>query len=839
MAKQSFIRDIFRTIWKTKSRFLSIMAIIALGVGFYAGINATEPDMLLSADSHYQKQNLSDFRILSPLGFTEEQISLVSQTEDVATVQTGYSKDLFLTTATDNTYTVQLFSWNAADSQNPDALNLPMIAEGRLPENPGEIVIENSINTPDEIAIGSVVTLALPEDQNLDDYLAATTYTVVGLINSPRYISFELGQTNIGDGSIDFYACIGHTDFRLSRVTDLYVRTHSSQTLAAYSAEYEAHLAVLTPKLEALGREAMAAEIALLRATLEGNAESQLLKIPDHWYVLDRDSNPGYSGYGDDADRIGEVAKVFPLFFFLVAALVCLTTMTRMVEEERNQIGTMKALGYSTATIAAKYLIYALLASLSGALAGLAIGFRLFPGLIMNAYGIMYDIPVSLMPMHLDLAALSISLALITTISAALTASLHELRAGPAVLMQPRAPKPGKRILLEYIRPLWKWLSFSRKVTARNIFRYKKRLLMTVIGIAGCTALLVTGLGLRDSIGAIIGKQFDEIFLYDAQVVLDLDTDAKDRDASQILGNRPDVQSYLEISSATVSASAADSGRTFEAALLTPSDPEAFTAYFDLHERLSGRKLALADDGAIITEKLAKLLNLDTGDVLAITDSDNRAWVVPIAGIAENYLAHYIYLSPEYFAIITNRTPEYNSVVFNVAEAAEMDQASFKEDLLSFSGVRGVMFTVSLADEFNDTLQSLDYVVMILVLSAGALAFIVLFNLTNINITERIREIATIKVLGFRDREVSVYVFRENFILTAIGTAAGLLLGFFLHRFVIGTMEIDLMMFGQDVSVLSYLLAIALTVAFAGLVSLFMHHRLRKVSMVESLKSSE
>jgi putative ABC transport system permease protein len=424
-------------------------------------------------------------------------------------------------------------------------------------------------------------------------------------------------------------------------------------------------------------------------------------------------------------------------------------------------------------------------------------------------------------------------------VSASLFATLQELRATPAVLIQPKAPTPGKRIFLERITPLWKRLSFSHKVTARNIFRYKKRLLMTVIGIAGCTALLVTGFGLKDSINAIMDKQFKEIFVYDGQLVVDTEKPESERDLQKILGNQKDVKSYMRTLNETVNALVRGSGRTYETNLLVPENLGKFKNFFDLHERVSKKKIELTSSGAVITEKLSTLLKIGVGDTFEYRDSENRTYEIKVAAIAENYLSHYIYMSPEYFDKITYRTPVYNSAVFNVKNVDSIDEKAFKEELLTNDGVLGAMFTRGIADNFNDTMKSLDYVVFVLIISAGALAFVVLYNLTNINISERIREIATIKVLGFREKEVSAYVYRENIILTIIGTFGGLLLGFILHKFVMNTMEIDTMMFGKEIHFISYILSIVLTMAFSVLVNFFMYFKLRNVNMVESLKSIE
>ncbi|MGB4589176.1 MAG: FtsX-like permease family protein [Clostridiaceae bacterium] len=1168
MQKKSFFKDLKRSIIKSKARFFSIMAMIALGVGFFAGINATKPDMILSADTYYKDYNLSNFRVMSPLGFKEEDILDVKSMTDVESVMESYIKDAFLSAGENQGGIIKVYSFDEKKYEDKSLLNVPMIESGRLPQNSGEIALDTTLNTMSDVQLGDKVTLSVSQDEELTDSFKRSDYEVVGFIKSPLYITYERGQTNIGDGSVAFYGYISESDFNMEKVTDLFIKTKESDNLLAYSKEYKAYNEPTKDSLDTLGREVMnketlalqselkdgeaellenkakaeqeladgekklqdaeaeivsgeqelndneakytqqfkekrdelkagkaalatgkaqyktgynqwlagfnefkageaklasskaeldaakaqldAGEATLLstktdldraksqidnlqasinglksirdsispttaltedeylaliasislyspelgtnltagipfgdpnlnvkliaaldssiaqsetllvdakgqyegglqqydtgvkaleesklkyegglaaynegaaklessrtqieaakqklddsKALLDSNekkladgeaalnkgevefktnlkegrekiasakvelaegrqtfetekadallkiadaeteikdAKRMLLEIPSEWFVYTRDGNPGYTGMGDDASRIGAVAKVFPLFFFLVAALVCLTTMTRMVEEERIQIGTLKALGYSTFTIAMKYLTYSLLASLIGSIIGFTVGFQLFPRLIIFVYGSMYATPYIMSPFHFDLALISTGIAVVTTVSASLFATLNELRETPAVLMQPKAPKPGKRILLERIKPLWKRLSFSYKVTFRNIFRYKKRLLMTVIGIAGCTALLVTAFGISDSVGAIMGKQFDEIFIYDGMAILNTDKDESLRNLDEILGKEPEVKSYVSAHSETITAHSENSDREYEVSLMAPLNTETFKEFYDLHDRGTKEPIELTEDGAVITEKLANMLGVGIGDSMTYTDTDNHIYQFRVEGITENYLSHYIFMSPAYYDKITLREPEINTGLFTFKDPENTDLSAFKEKLMENEGVLGSMIVATIQEEFGSSLDSLDYVVLILILAAGALAFVVLYNLTNINITERIREIATIKVLGFRNKEVSAYIYRENVFLTLIGTFVGLFLGLILHKYVMGTMEVDNMMFGRIISFMSFVYAIALTMGFSFLVNWVMFYKLKKVNMVESLKSIE
>ncbi len=552
------------------------------------------------------------------------------------------------------------------------------------------------------------------------------------------------------------------------------------------------------------------------------------------WYVFDRNDNPGYSTYDGDAHRIEAVAQVFPVFFFLVAALVCLTTMTRMVEEQRTEIGTFKALGYGKGRIAAKFLIYASIASVTGAAAGIALGCYLFPTVIFGAYGLMYIMPNITLSVDPLLAAIVTAVCLACTTLSALGACIAELRSGPAELMRPRAPKPGKRVLLERVGFIWRRLNFTQKVTIRNLFRYKKRILMTIIGIAGCTALTLTGFGLNASISSIMDIQYEQIFKYDLITALDDKADQKDTD---------DVYALLEENS-LVSASmpvyekAADAGHVNDVSLFVLTRPEDTDTYISLKERVSQGHIDLTDEGVVVTEKLAEHLSLSVGD--AITFSVGKTEVsVPVTGITENYTLHFIYMTPACYEKYFGELPVPNIILSNMTDTSEDSRDSLASELIDLPAVLALNFAQVSRDNFGDIIKNLNYVVLLVIASAALLAFVVLYNLTNINITERIREIATIKVLGFYDREVSAYVYRENLLLTLMGDAVGLVAGIWLHRFVISVAETDAAMFGRTLPPWCFIAAFVMTLVFSLFVNWIMYYQLKKVSMVESLKSVE
>ena len=553
-------------------------------------------------------------------------------------------------------------------------------------------------------------------------------------------------------------------------------------------------------------------------------------------YVLDRSKNLGAESFRSDAGRMDQIAAVFPLMFFLVAALVSLTTMTRMVEEERVLIGTYKALGYSNARITSKYLIYAVVASAVGA----AVGISWF---IMNAYSIMYMVPCMPTPVNPGVAASAAGLGVGITVAATWFAAAATLRERPALLMLPRAPKAGKRILLERIRPLWSRMTFSWKVTARNLFRYKRRFFMAIIGIAGCTALLLTGLGLQNAINDIIDKQYGEVYSFNT--IVRMDADEADQTAKDAVSDAvsSDDQEFTWVSTENKIARASEGGAEHRLELVCSQDPQQLQRFVQMRERAGGRPLTLDSGGAIISEKLASQLGVSVGDTLTLYDEDGignlvgDGHAVTVAGVMENYVSQYAYVTADVYEQAMGQPAEFATVYADLGEGVDRD--AFSDQLLAMDGVKTVTYSDETIDSYRTMLKTVDSVVVVLVVAAALLAFVVLYNLTNINITERAREIATLKVLGFTSREVDAYIFRETILLSVLGAAIGLMLGIFMEGFVITTAEVDQVMFGRDIHAASFAIAFALTMVFSGIVALAMRGKLRRIDMVESLKSNE
>ena len=570
----------------------------------------------------------------------------------------------------------------------------------------------------------------------------------------------------------------------------------------------------------------------------DAKKELEDLEMPE-WMVTDREDLPEYTDYGDNADRLRNIGQVFPVIFFLVAALISLTTMTRMVEEQRTQIGTLKALGYKKSAIAAKYICYAFFATLLGSVLGMLIGEKIIPYIIITAYGIMYHnvantISIDYQP---GFALIASAASVVCTVGATLFASGKELQETPASLMRPPAPKEGKRVLLERLTFIWKHLSFSWKSTIRNLFRYKKRLIMTVFGIAGSMGLMLVGFGIQDSISDIAAIQYRELQHYDGMVIEDSDaTEEEHAELFEYMKENEQIAHCNRVQMTKISAPKGSSNISIY--LFVPESLSEFAKDVTLKNRITGETYELTDEGAAISEKTASLLGLKVGDMIPLKKGD-KEYKVRVAVITENYMSHYLYMTPRVYEQTFGEKPEYENIVFTMQEDCKDDLEMAGSRILANPGALSISYTSSLASQVDRMLSTLDAVILVLIVSAGMLAFVVLYNLNNINITERQRELATLKVLGFYDGEVSQYVLRENVILTVLGIMFGAVFGILIHRYVITTVEVDAVMFGRNIKPLSFLYSGILTSIFSIVVNGVMHFKLKTIDMVESLKSVE
>ena len=570
------------------------------------------------------------------------------------------------------------------------------------------------------------------------------------------------------------------------------------------------------------------------------DAENEIndIEMPE-WYIYDRSNLPDYTGYGENADRMRAIGEVFPAIFFLVAALISLTTMTRMVEEQRTQIGTLKALGYERHSIAGKYLGYALLATVSGSVVGILFGEKVFPYIIINAYGIMYqhmnDIVI---PYNLEYGLGAAAAALASTLLATVFSCYKELREQAAELMRPPTPKQGQRVMLERVKFIWKRLNFSWKASIRNLVRYKKRLFMTIFGIGGCMALMLVGFGLKDSIFAIVDIQYGEIQLYDGNIILS--DDATEEEKSNIITTLEKDSKMAGSTEGILSQITVGNGEEWHDVYLdVPKNVEEFSEFVVLQDRVTNEKYELDDSGAILTEKMATELDVEPGDTVTIRDENRGDLEVEISAVCENYMSHYLYMTPAYYEKVYGEQPDYNSIFYKTADRITEEAERIGEEALTLPGALSVSYTTDLREQVDNMLGALDEVIVVLIISAGMLAFVVLYNLNNINITERQRELATLKVLGFYNGEVAMYVYRENIVLTVLGAVFGIVLGKFLHGFIIVTVEIESVMFGRNIDLSSFIYGFLLTILFSLLVNGVMYFKLKKINMVESLKSVE
>lgn len=993
MKKSALWKDTFREIGRSKTRFLSIFAIILIGVAFFAGLSATGPVMINTADTYYDEQSLSDLHVFSTMGLEDEDRELLDSIDN-AKVNYLYSQDVIFD---ESGLTSKVFGWD----QDQHPINEFKLVEGRLPENTGEIAIDQINSYADAYAIGDSIQINEEISENQDEVFTEHTFEVVGFLKSPLYIErANRGNTTIGNGNLDGFSVVSTEVFDMDVYTDAYVLFDKSDQFESYSTDYQSFIDDQTTEVEALvserpeeryeelyteiendieegyeeieearqeledgraeledarndidqgyadyeaGLEELENEEATARADIESeqtqlnqalneieinkeqleaaqmqnspdyqeiltqeeqllsglqslaNAEAQLdfeiessraeleearteleeaeadydeglaefqeeeanaeaeieealvdledaedeladLAEPEY-FVYDRTSFAGYEEFDENAERISAIARIFPVFFFMLAALISLTTMTRMVDEGRSQIGTLKALGYGNMAIAAKYFVYAFIATSLGSIIGLFLGYWLFPNVILDAYSSLYNLPAAQTQFYWNYAIISLAASLMATGLSTLISVRLSLRSNAATLLRPKAPKKGKRIFLEHIPFIWKRFSFTQKVASRNLFRYKRRMLMTLFGVAGGTALLLTGYGLSDSIADIADIQFGEINLY--QAIIAENTEANDAERDSLVVTLEDMEGFeAQLPSFQENVTANNSNESRETSLLVPSDTDQFEEFVVLRDKENrSNSYALPEDGVIITDKLAELLDVSVGDTIEMEWDESETVEVQIQAVSEQYVQHYIYMSPDYYSQVVDEDISFNTRLLKYSDEISNDELG--EQLTEEEAVLGVTFVTSIKEAFQDSMDSLDVVTVVLIISAASLAFVVLYNLTNINVSERIRELSTIKVLGFFDKEVTMYVYRENFVLTVMGILFGFVLGVIMHRFVLQTAELDIMRFLNQISWTSYLYSFLLMFFFSSLVMVVMHFKLKHVDMVEALKTQD
>ena len=875
---KKFSKNIAKEFKYSFGRFVAIMAIVALGVGFLIGVMQATPDMKRSMDRYYRETAAYDIDIKGNYGLTDSDIDAIASATDDGGAKIAESVMPVISTdamveAHGKEIAARIVGIDFADVTGGNYLNHFELLEGRYPSAAGEVVAVRSNNYFERFSLGDVVTLVSGGQTQYGDVYAAETFTVVGIVSSPDYY-FKDGRevTTIGTGVIGavlygqaydtsegagdgLYDLSGGTLFSVLnpylestegagsgiRYTDCWVALADSEDYETFTERYKSFVLEKADLFSSLGGE-RSAELNDKIETLNENLANFGISIPASasWYVLDRaSSNVSYVSFDLNVEKVEDIAGVFPVFFIVVAALVALTSMTRMVEEDRMQIGTFKALGYGNAKIMSKYLLYCCLASIIGCVVGILIGFSLLPSIFWRAYSTMYQLPsLSLLfSPWFALAVFAIALAGTAVVTAfACRASLKEK---PATLMQPKAPKPGKRILLERVGFIWNRLKFKWKATIRNIFRYKKNMILTIISVMGCTALILIGFGLSDSVGAVENIQYKEIIRYD--VVIEYDASEEGGAGAyleEFLGKDgvESVSLYGENGQLLMG----DSRESIELYVVDASREETlekFTSLVELRTRKKSAIINLNQTGLILPENIATVYDISAGDTVTYVSASGTPHEIPVAAVCEYYTGSVAYMSRTYFASLEPDTVMTENTLF--VKSGTADTGAETELLLRDGRVTSVEFTDSTLETFRSLGSTMGLVIAVLVISAGALAAIVLYNLTNINIDERKREIATLRVLGYKKREVAGYIYRESAILTVVGTLFGLLLGFLLHMFICNRVDSVMMMFGRTIGGLSYLWAFLLTLAFAAIVYAFMLIKLNKINMAESLKSNE
>ncbi len=770
--KSALMKDNFKEIRNTFKRFLSILLMAFLGVGFFAGIQATSPDMVDTIDKYYKQQNVYDIQILSTLGLTENDVNEVSKIEGIEKVVGTYETDAKLEIGEKETVAKVLCI---------EDVNIPKLLEGNFPQGNDECVVEQSFLDINNKKIGDTIELEIEKNKNDNgdeiDYLKNNKLKIVGVVQSPLYISRDRGNSKLGAGKVNYYLYVNKSNINLEIYTNMYLKVKDASKYTTSKNDYKEIVENVEDKLSEIKESREQARKDELVATATDKlkdaekefnkqkeevnkkieeAEGKLIEARDEiskiakptWYILDREANSGYVSFIQDTKSIANIGKVFPVVFFIVAMLISLTSMTRMVEEQRTEIGTLKALGYNKFQIASKYIIYASFACIIGGILGMCVGFVTLPLIIWKMYTMMYQMTPIVLNFDWFFGGTGLVLIYACILGATGYSIRKELKETPASLMRPRAPKMGKRVLLERINFIWKRLKFSQKVTVRNIFRYKKRVLMTIIGIMGCTSLILAGFGLKDSISSIMPRQYGKVFNYDIQV--NLKSGLADEQLEKYINQLQQKEEISKIAEVYMMSTKLSGEKVEEdAQIIVPKNNETLKDIISIIDLESQNKIELNSEEIVITDKAAQLLDVKIGDNINLKDNDGNIIQAKIGNIAENYINHYVYMSKELYQKLYNEKYSTNVLLVNDNNLSTEQEEQISKEMLNANEVTSVSAMATFTDMINDTLKSLNYVVVVLIVTAGMLAFVVLYNLSNVNISERIRELSTLKVLGF------------------------------------------------------------------------------------------
>lgn len=804
------LKNTLRKLKHSFGRYFSLLIIVLIGIGFYAGIQSSVPSIKTLQNDYYNETNLMDLTIRSTLGLTKDDVDALNNLANVKKVE--------------GTYTATLLSGEDAIKVHAitENVNKYKLEEGRIPQNENECLADSSF-----YEVGDTIEIT-----NEENPLNQNKFKVVGIIISPLYTGTNYGYTNIGTGKLHSYIYVPKTVFSKDTYTEIYILGDKKDDEIPYSKDYDNFIDELTDEVENIKEKREQIRLDEIKtnfinaAMANPNQMTQIPNLESKWYITGRNSEvTGYSTLENQYFQVTTIATIIPLIFVSIVFLMSSNTMSRMINEERTEMGTFSSLGISNTRIIINYLSYVLSGTIIGAVIGYMIGTFFIPPLVYNIF--QFHIPnlEYYFDINLFIACLLVAIILMTIVT--IYNSYKELKQKPATLLRPASPKSGKAIFLEKIKFFWSKLSFSSKITTRNIFRYKKRVFMTLIGSAGCTCLIFLGFALRDSVNGVGDKQYGEIFEYDNMLVLNNNiktikqTNIKDMIKNPLLFNQYSYDlKYGEDDS-------------LSAYVLIPSKMKTFEEYFNLLDYKSGKKLKLNNDGVIITPKIADKLELEVGDKLTIQSINGEEKKVKIKGIAENYISNYIYISKDLYETLFNEEITYNMI------ASNNNSKTKAKDILNSGSVMTINFSDDLMESANKEIKGLNNIVVLIVVVSSMLALTVLYNLTSINISEREREIATLKVLGFNGRESNEYIYRETLVIVIIGIIVGLVIAVPLHRVITGFIEGDDMMFLKNVKVLSFVFASMLTLIFALIMQLVTYFKLKKVDMIESLKSVE
>ena len=817
--KTRLLKHIFMKIKDNYKRFLSLICMAFLGVGFYAGIQSSSPDMLKTLDNFYDENNVYDISVISNVGLTEDDLLKLSKIKNVELAINIQEKDTYLEIE-ENNYVVKLIEYNSQ-------MNNVYIKEGRLPKNSNEVSVDNALLENNNLKLGDSITID------------GKKYSIVGNVISPLYFSAERPNSNLGSGKVDYYIYVYNGFLDLEAYSNIYITVKGAKKYLTNSDSYKKlinnvkkDIDLIKDKQQDIRYDELYSDI-IETSEMYGISIDESNFIKPKWYIYDRLDNASYKELINASDNLKKIGNIFPIIFFAISVLVSLISMMRMIEEDRVENGTLKSLGYNSFHITLKYVIYSLLATTIGSSVGAIFGSYMIPSVIWNIYKKIFFIPKFIYLLKSDYNALGLWICILCICGTSVIVCIKNLREVPANLMRPKAPKSGKKILLERINFIWKKLKFSDKITIRNIFRYKSRVITTVLGIAGCTSLILAGFGLKDSIKDVIDFQFNTIIKYDKMLMTN--ESINQIDIEKELLNDDKVENFTNVNTQNIKVLFNEEQ---EVTMITPDDFNSISKSISLIDLKTNNIIDnISDNSCIISEKTAKLLDIDVGDKISLLDNDNNKYDIKVSYIIKNYINQYLYINKNTYNNLFNNY-KINSILISLKDE-DKNSKEFDKKYISNGYALTIVDNDDIKSSMNDMLGSIDSIVAILIIAAASLAFVVLYNLSNINISERKREIATLKVLGFYPSEVDKYINRETVLLTILGIGIGLLFGSYLSHFIISTCEPDYIMFDRHVYTLSYFYSLFITVIFTIIVTIVTHFNLKKINMVTSLKNVE